>query len=123
MSHEGLRERPVDTTIKKVDSKHSPRGRLGEIHLVSGKTVALRLWEEEPGEQQESTRPYETVGFVIRGRAELSVEDQSVRLEPGDSWLVPAGARHHYRVLERFEAVEATSPPAHVHGRDAPAIP
>lgn len=111
----------MDTTIKKVDSKYSPRGRRGEIHLVSGKTVSLRLWREEPGEKQESTRPYETVGYVISGRAVLSVGEQSVQLEPGDSWLVPSGARHRYRVLERFEAVEATSPPAHVHGRDAPA--
>jgi quercetin dioxygenase-like cupin family protein len=39
-------------------------------------------------------------------------------LEAGDSWLVPAGAEHAYRILDEFTAVEATSPPAHVHGRD-----
>lgn len=49
-----------------------------------------------------------------------SGKNVSMRLQPGDSWLVPKGARHHYRVIERFEAVEATSPPAHAHGRDEP---
>ena len=46
--------------------------------------------------------------------------DRNVRvstLEPGDSWLVPAGAEHSYRILEVFSAVEATAPPAQVHGR------
>jgi quercetin dioxygenase-like cupin family protein len=39
-------------------------------------------------------------------------------LEPGDSWVVPKGASHSYRILEPFTAVEATCPPAAVHGRD-----
>jgi quercetin dioxygenase-like cupin family protein len=48
----------------------------------------------------------------------LTVEGQTIKLEPGDSWLVPEGAEHSYRVLEAFTAVEATAPPAQVHGRD-----
>ncbi|MBA3969410.1 MAG: cupin domain-containing protein, partial [Gemmatimonadetes bacterium] len=66
----------------------------------------------------ESSRDYETVGYVISGRAELHLEGQMVLLEPGDSWTVPKGASHTYRILEAFTAVEATHPPAQVHGRD-----
>ena len=51
-------------------------------------------------------------------RAELHLEGQMVVLDQGDSWVVPAGASHSYRILERFTAVEATSPPAHAHARD-----
>jgi len=58
------------------------------------------------------------VGYVLSGKAELTVEGQTVVLEAGDSWLVPAGAEHAYRILDEFTAVEATSPPAQVHGRD-----
>jgi quercetin dioxygenase-like cupin family protein len=61
------------------------------------------------------------VGFVIRGRAELHIEGQVVTLAAGDSWVVPKDSRHRYRILEPFEAVEATSPPAHVAGRSSPA--
>jgi quercetin dioxygenase-like cupin family protein len=46
-----------------------------------------------------------------------------VLLNPGDSWLVPRGAAHTYRILEPFTAVEVTCPPSHVHGRDEPAAP
>jgi hypothetical protein len=41
-----------------------------------------------------------------------------VVLEPGDAWLVPKGTVHTYHILEPFTAIEATYPPAHVHGRD-----
>ena len=109
-----------DTTIIKVNSAHSPRGAQGQVYLASGKNIAMRMWvEEEADEAKEpSSREYETVGYVIEGRAELHSEGQMVLLEPGDSWVVPEGASHTYKILEPFTAVEATYPPAHVHGRD-----
>lgn len=110
----------ADTTVTKIQSAHSPKGPGGQKYLASGKTVSMRLWENEApsGAQTSTRRDYETVGFVISGRAELSLEGQLVRLEPGDSWVVPKGAEHSYHVLEPFTAVEATVPPAQVHGRD-----
>ncbi|GJD98532.1 cupin domain-containing protein [Methylobacterium isbiliense] len=111
----------AETTIKKVSGETSPRGPQGERYLASGKRVSMRLWENEPPTEDKpaAARDYETVGYVVAGRAELVLEGQTVRLEPGDSWLVPAGAQHSYRILETFTAVEATAPPAQVHGRDA----
>lgn len=110
----------ADTTVKKVSSEASPEGAMGQTYLVSGKSVAMRLWREvEPSEGMGAhARDYETVGYVVSGRAELTLEGQTLTLEPGDSWLVPAGATHDYRILEPFTAVEATSPPASAHGRD-----
>lgn len=110
----------ADTTVTKVDSTSSPTGEMGQKYLASGKNVSMRLWEnEEPSEAKEAaTREYETVGYVIAGRAELHLEGQMVLLETGDSWVVPKGSSHTYKILESFTAVEATHPPAHVHGRD-----
>jgi quercetin dioxygenase-like cupin family protein len=110
----------ADTTIIKVDSAHSPKGHDGEKYLASGKQVSMRLWEnEQPGDAKEPvSRPYETVGFVLSGRAELQIEGQTVLLEPGNSWVVPKEASHSYKILEAFSAVEATTPPAQVHGRE-----
>jgi quercetin dioxygenase-like cupin family protein len=109
-----------DTTVKKVSSRNSPRGQMDQTYLVSGKRISLRLWQNEKPQKKAATRrDYETVGYVLAGYAELTVEGQTVNLEPGDSWLVPAGAEHAYRIIEEFTAVEATSPPAQVHGRDA----
>jgi len=110
----------ADTTVKKIDSKASPKGPLGQKYLATGKHVGMRLWEnEEPTDVKPAhRRDYETVGFVIAGRAELHIEGQMVLLCPGDSWLVPKGAEHTYRILEPFTAVEVTCPPAHLHSRD-----
>lgn len=109
-----------DTSVKKVKSEYSPTGKMGQKYLASGIHVSMRLWEkEQPGEAKPTTqRDYETVGYVIGGRAELHLEGQKLLLEPGDSWVVPKGSTHTYRILEPFTAIEATSPPAAVHGRD-----
>lgn len=74
---------------------------------------------EQPTEAKPTARhEYDTVGYVIKGRAELQLEEQTILLEPGDSWLVPPSADHTYKILEPFTAVEVTSPPARIHARD-----
>jgi quercetin dioxygenase-like cupin family protein len=109
----------ADTTVKKIDSAQSPKGEKGQVYLATGTRLSMRLWRDEaPNDGKTPSRhDYETVGYVISGTAELEVEGQTVRLEPGDSWVVPSGAEHRYRILEPFTAVEATSPPAELHGR------
>ena len=108
-----------DTTITKVDGAQSPKGKLGQSYLASGKSVAMRLWDEaESGKEANVSREYETVGYVLEGAAELELEGQTIHLKQGDSWVVPKGAKHTYKVQGHFKAVEATHPPAHVHGRD-----
>jgi hypothetical protein len=65
-----------DTSVTKVESKHSPRGAQGQKYLAAGVHVAMRHWEDEqPGEPKPlAVREYETVGYVIGGRAELHIE-------------------------------------------------
>jgi quercetin dioxygenase-like cupin family protein len=106
-----------DSTIKKVTSDHSPLGEMGQKYLVAGKRLSMRLWEKVPKGEADlpHRRDYETVGYVLSGRARLELEGQVIVLNPGDCWLVPAGAEHRYRIEEAFTAIEATSPPAEFH--------
>lgn len=112
----------ADTTIIKISSEASPIGEMGQVYLASGKSVSMRLWRNEASDETkpEEAREYETVGYVVSGKAELHLEGQMVLLEPGDSWVVPHRASHTYKILESFTAVEATHPPAQVKGRDEP---
>lgn len=97
----------------KVEAGVAALGSRGEHLLAGGKKVAMRLWEEDPGERKEvARRNYEVVGYVIDGRAVIETEGNELPLTPGDSWVIPAGAEHRYRIVEHFKAVEATSPPA-----------
>lgn len=55
-----------DTSVKKVSSTHSPKGEMGQKYLATGKSLSMRLWEnEQPGEpKSEMRRDYETVGYL-----------------------------------------------------------
>jgi quercetin dioxygenase-like cupin family protein len=111
-----------DASITKVNARTSPRGEMGQKYLAAGVKMSMRLWENEPPQPKTApqTRDYEMIGYCIRGRATLHVEGQTINLNPGDSWVVPKGAQHAYEIMEAFTAVETTSPPAEVHGRDKP---
>jgi len=107
-------------SVQKVNSRSAPVGAMGQRYLACGTRMGMRLWiEEMPVATKPLTqREYETVGLVMAGRAQLEIEGQTIVLEPGDSWVVPEGARHSYIIPEAFTAVEVTSPPAQAHGRD-----
>ena len=111
----------ADTSVTKVEAASAPKGAQGQRYLASGRGLSMRLWENEaPGTPSTPVRrAYETVGYVLSGRAELTLEGQTVRLEPGSSWIVPKDAEHSYTFLETFTAVEATHPPAEMYQRDA----
>jgi quercetin dioxygenase-like cupin family protein len=115
---EAVSEKNVD----KVREEQAARGQMGQRYLASGEAVSMRLWEnEQPGEPKpEVAREYETVGYVLKGRAELHLKGAKIELKTGDSWTVPKGATHTYKILQTFTAVEATSPPAESGYRDAP---
>lgn len=112
----------ADGKISKVGLEAAPTGPMGQKYLAQGQDLALRLWDEEPGDDTKapSARDYETVGYVISGHAELHADGQVTELQQGDSWVVPRGVTHTYKILAPFTAVEATSPPAR-DGRDSPA--
>jgi len=104
----------MNASESKTNAAGAESGPQGQRYLASGESVALRLWsDQEPAEPDAPvSRPYETVGYVIGGRAELRIDGKTIALEPGDSWVVPREAAHTYVIRERFTAVEATSPPA-----------
>ncbi len=108
--------------IDKISVTRAATGEMGQRYLASGARVALRLWDEQPTSsgKPQAARDYETVGYVVSGRARLVTGDESLDLAPGDSWVVPAGVEHTYQILEALTAVEATAPPAQQAGRDAP---
>jgi len=99
--------------ITKTNLSKAEKGSQGEVVLARGQGIAMRLWDGEmPTRSKEpSAHPYEVVGYVIAGRAELEIEGEVVALGPGDSWHVPANTRHVYRILDPFTAVEAFTLP------------
>ena len=81
--------------------------------LAHGEQVALRLWSGEvPGTHKDvHASPYEVVGYVLQGRAEVTVGGETHEVHVGDTYLIPRDTLHTYTFLETFSAVEAVSPP------------
>lgn len=73
-----------DQSVKKVSSQYSPRGKMGQKYLASGIHVSMRLWDSLPPAPPTllTQRDYETVGYVIQGRAKLEIEGQIILLNP-----------------------------------------
>lgn len=108
-----------DTSSTKIDARFSPKGEMDQTYLAAGIHLSLRFWQDEPPGEPKAPmrRDDETVGYVIKGRAELPLEEQVVLLEPGNSWVVPKGASSHTdQSLAPLTPVEAASPPAAVYG-------
>ncbi len=84
--------------VGKVEVVAAGTGQMGQRYLAVGSRVAMRLWDEQPASEgkPEVARDYETVGYVISGRARLRAGEQTLELGPGDSWVVPAGLTHTY---------------------------
>ena len=103
-----------ESTPDTVNRDEAPTGPMGQRFLAATDTLGMRLWDnQQPGAAEQSVaRDYETVGYVVSGRVEVTVGTTVLDLGPGDSWSVPRGAEHRYRVIEVLTAVEATSPPA-----------
>ena len=103
-----------NSTPDTVHSDDAPTGPMGQRFLAATDTLGMRLWEDQqPGAAETPvSRDYETVGYVVSGRLEVTVGTTVLDLGPGDSWSVPRGAEHSYRVVDVLTAVEATSPPA-----------
>ncbi|WP_261664742.1 cupin domain-containing protein [Deinococcus sp. Marseille-Q6407] len=101
-------------TQYKVSRDETRHGKDGEHHLAKGENSSMRLWHNEQPSDTADKEPhandYETLGYVISGRAELTVDGETLTLQPGDSYLVPRGTQHTYRVLETLTAVEVVSP-------------
>ena len=110
----------TESSASKIDVAQSQQGPQGQRYLASGAAISMRLWNVPAGHASDPVRrDYETVGYVIAGRAELMLDGSPVILEPGISWIVPRGAEHSYRIHDPFTAVEATHPPAEDRNRDA----
>jgi unsaturated pyranuronate lyase len=54
--------------------------------------------------------PHEQTGYLVSGRIELNIQDETWLVEAGGSWAIPGHFEHSARALENSVAVEVFSP-------------
>ncbi|HKL50019.1 MAG TPA: cupin domain-containing protein [Wenzhouxiangellaceae bacterium] len=88
-------------------------GPLGDLQLAQGDSVGLRIWRDyTTDEKAERTRPYEIVGYVVKGEVTVVIDGHPSELVEGDSFVIPSNTSHSFRIPIRATIIEATSPPA-----------
>jgi hypothetical protein len=110
-----------DKSVTKVSAATAPRGPMGQKYLASGIRLSMRLWEGESPDTEskaETEANYETVGYVIVGRAELHIEAKSwtwSRATLGSCRKALATATKSWKRSQRWRPPPR---PAEMHGRD-----
>lgn len=89
--------------------------------MVEGNGAAITLYQMAPGHRFDlHHHPFAELGVILAGAGELLVENERRRLQIGDSFYVPGGARHGFVVAAGDTAVllNVTVPPYSELDRD-----
>ena len=95
-------------------AERQKRGFKGVEFLVgaTGERMMVALMTFKEGHDVGThAHPNEQAGYCVQGRFELTIAGESTLIEPDDSYVIPGGASHSYRILEDALAVEVFSPP------------
>ncbi len=85
---------------------------VGFLVGATGERMMVTLMTFTRGQEVGTHRhPHEQAGYCIWGRFDLTIDGESTLIERDDSYVIPGGASHSYRVLEDALAVEVFSPP------------
>ncbi len=96
-----------------VAREETAGGSDGRRVLISGRSMELRLWQRDPSGEMIATPDidHDHLGYVQAGALIVRIGGKRpVELHAGDSYIVPAGARCLFEVLEPTTIVEAVGP-------------
>ena len=80
--------------------------------LVHGeKTLMSKFTMERGSTLPKHSHPYEQTGYLISGKIKLTIGDDTVDVNPGDSWCIDSGMAHSAEILEDSSALEIFTPP------------
>lgn len=89
----------------------SPVDKVHRKTLVYGdKTLMVEIRLEPGGELPLHTHIHEQTGYLVKGKIELTIDDQIFTAKQGDSWCIKGGEEHSLKTLEKSVVVEIFSP-------------
>lgn len=79
--------------------------------LVYGdKTLMSEFLLEKGALLPRHSHPHEQTGYLVSGCMDLTIDDVTHRVEPGDSWSIAGGVEHQGFAHEDCVAIEVFSP-------------
>ena len=77
---------------------HGEKTLMGQFSIAKGSAIPPHA------------HPHEQTGFIVSGKLRLTVEDETMDVETGDSWCIPGGAEHGVDALEDSVVIEVFAP-------------
>jgi quercetin dioxygenase-like cupin family protein len=81
------------------------------VGATGERMMVTQMLFERGQEVNPHSHPNEQSGYCLSGRFELTIDDVSTEIGPDDSYVIPSGVPHSYRILEDALAIEVFSPP------------
>jgi quercetin dioxygenase-like cupin family protein len=79
--------------------------------LVYGEKTLLTEFRLEKGAVlPEHSHPHEQTGYLVSGRIDLTIGDETHQVGPGGSWCIPGNTAHRATAREDSVAIEIFSP-------------
>jgi quercetin dioxygenase-like cupin family protein len=70
-------------------------------------TVLEKITFENGAFSSAHQHPYETIGHILRGRAEVTIGNETYNVGVGDTFRCAKGEPHHLKALEEVTLLEA----------------
>ncbi len=84
--------------IRMKTTVYGPHTLMAEFRLQAGAALPLHR------------HPHEQTGYLVAGRIDLTIGEQTHNVRPGDSWCIPGDVDHAAVALEDSIAVEVFTP-------------
>ena len=79
--------------------------------LVHGeKTLLVEFRMEKGALLPRHSHPHEQTGYLVSGSIDLTIDNDTFTVKPGDSWCIPGNIEHNATILEATVAIEVFSP-------------
>jgi len=93
-----------------ADYRESLPGIRQKTLVYGAETLMVEFRLQKDAELPMHKHPHEQTGYLVSGRLDLTVGDETREMGPGDSWCVPGNTDHGAKPLDDSVAVEVFSP-------------
>ncbi len=93
--------------ISEIEGEPVQGAARSKVLFEGEETVLEKITFENGAFSSAHQHPYEIIGHILRGRAEVTIGSETYRVGPGDTFRCAKGDPHHLKALEEVTLLEA----------------
>ena len=93
--------------ISEIEGEPVQGAARSKVLFEGEETVLEKITVENGAFSSAHQHPYEIIGHILRGRAEVTIGSETYKVGPGDTFRCAKGDPHHLKALEEVTLLEA----------------